>query len=111
MLQDICVALDTVQATVKTVHAILPEKIFFWLRAEWTIVTSVAVVVFAVANVMYEKVWCLQQFNTFAFCFPHHFRFRQKVKGVADSLLVFWITCKVILIILRAHLEISSAPE
>jgi hypothetical protein len=55
-MQEICDGINTVQTTLKTVYSILPERIFFWLRADWTIVWSMGAGVFAIGTVIYQQV-------------------------------------------------------
>lgn len=54
--QEICDALNTVQSTLETVYALLPERIFFWLKADWTVISSLGVGMFSIATVVYNQV-------------------------------------------------------
>ena len=54
--QEICDGLTTVQTTLETFHTILPEKIFFWLRADWAIIWTFGVGLFTVGTVIYRQV-------------------------------------------------------
>ena len=54
--QEICDGLNTVQSTLKTVYALLPERIFFFLKADWTVVSSLGVALFSITTVVYSQV-------------------------------------------------------
>ena len=64
MSQEICEGLSTVLSTVKTIHAFNPERIFFWLRADWTIVGTLSVGMFTLATIIYQQVCHVMLFHS-----------------------------------------------
>ena len=62
--QEICDGLSTVLSTVKTIHAFKPERIFFWLRADWTIVGTLGVGMFTLATIIYQQVCHVMLFHS-----------------------------------------------
>ncbi len=62
--QEICDSLSIVLSTVKTIHAFKPERIFFWLRADWTIVGTLGVGIFTLATIIYQQVCHVMLFRS-----------------------------------------------
>jgi hypothetical protein len=69
--QEVCDGLNTVQSTLKTMYTLLPERIFFWLKADWTVISSLGVGLFSIATVVYNQVW-LQAHELHIFPSPAH---------------------------------------
>jgi hypothetical protein len=101
MSQEICDGLSTVLSTVKVIHAFKPERIFFWLRADWTIVGTLSVGMFTLATIIYQQVCHVLLFHSrerFLTCqtlyyFPSWLTCsRHKMKAAVVSLTAFSIT-------------------
>ncbi len=67
--QEICDGLNTVQSTLKTLYLLLPERIFFWLKADWTVISSLGVGLFSIATIVYNQVRQHAHFSNT--CFHH----------------------------------------